>query len=133
MFFFFSSRRRHTSCALVTGVQTCALPILPRNRRAFGERHRCQLYTTDDVADREDRRFLRTEILVDLDEAALIARHARLIEAQFIAWRTAPGRKHHAIGVQYAAIAQCRVEAAVGALIDALNVDRNSTRLNSSH
>src|SRR3546814_2652749 len=26
--FFFSSRRRHTICALVTGVQTCALPIL---------------------------------------------------------------------------------------------------------
>src|SRR3546814_1521382 len=25
--FFFSSRRRHTGCALVTGVQTCALPI----------------------------------------------------------------------------------------------------------
>src|SRR3546814_17148855 len=31
--FFCSSRRRHTSCALVTGVQTCALPIwLPRRR-----------------------------------------------------------------------------------------------------
>src|SRR3546814_16528912 len=27
MFFFFSRRRRHTRCALVTGVQTCALPI----------------------------------------------------------------------------------------------------------
>src|SRR3546814_5524743 len=27
VYFFFSSRRRHTSCALVTGVQTCALPI----------------------------------------------------------------------------------------------------------
>ena len=27
MFFFFSSRRRHTRCADVTGVQTCALPI----------------------------------------------------------------------------------------------------------
>src|SRR3546814_10108006 len=26
-FFFVSSRRRHTRCALVTGVQTCALPI----------------------------------------------------------------------------------------------------------
>src|SRR3546814_4481814 len=26
-FFFFSRRRRHTRCALVTGVQTCALPI----------------------------------------------------------------------------------------------------------
>src|SRR3546814_4601797 len=30
MFFFFSSRRRHTRCALVTGVQTCALPISGR-------------------------------------------------------------------------------------------------------
>src|SRR3546814_4017028 len=27
LIFFFSSRRRHTRCALVTGVQTCALPI----------------------------------------------------------------------------------------------------------
>src|SRR3546814_4923743 len=39
-FFFFSSRRRHTRCALVTGVQTCALPICrrstvgPRSRRS---------------------------------------------------------------------------------------------------
>src|SRR3546814_10181301 len=31
-FFFFSSSRRHTICALVTGVQTCALPIF---RHAF--------------------------------------------------------------------------------------------------
>src|SRR3546814_5679008 len=30
--FFFSSRRRHTRCALVTGVQTCALPILRKHR-----------------------------------------------------------------------------------------------------
>src|SRR3546814_7244064 len=30
IFFFFSSRRRHTRCALVTGVQTCALPISQR-------------------------------------------------------------------------------------------------------
>src|SRR3546814_6931952 len=29
--FFFSSRRRHTRCALVTGVQTCALPIYRRS------------------------------------------------------------------------------------------------------
>src|SRR3546814_16886517 len=29
MCFFFSSRRLHTRCALVTGVQTCALPIYP--------------------------------------------------------------------------------------------------------
>src|SRR3546814_3971985 len=29
--FFFSSRRRHTRCALVTGVQTCALPIYAKS------------------------------------------------------------------------------------------------------
>src|SRR3546814_4423385 len=44
MFFFFSSRRRHTRCALVTGVQTCALPILAGVGRDFrrelvGQRH----------------------------------------------------------------------------------------------
>src|SRR3546814_9038164 len=33
-FFFFSSRRRHTRCALVTGVQTCALPISTGNVEA---------------------------------------------------------------------------------------------------
>src|SRR3546814_21195948 len=34
-FFFFSSRRRHTRCALVTGVQTCALPISSSRRPAW--------------------------------------------------------------------------------------------------
>src|SRR3546814_1172664 len=42
MLFFFSSRRRHTRCALVTGVQTCALPIcwyvLGQEVKAFEER-----------------------------------------------------------------------------------------------
>src|SRR3546814_1425925 len=35
--FFFSSRRRNTRCALVTGVQTCALPISirPRSRATY--------------------------------------------------------------------------------------------------
>src|SRR3546814_8676774 len=47
--FFFSSRRRHTRCALVTGVQTCALPIStmvsndlvmpPLLRRGWAQRH----------------------------------------------------------------------------------------------
>src|SRR3546814_6053616 len=34
-YFFFASRRRHTRCALVTGVQTCALPIYPDDPDAF--------------------------------------------------------------------------------------------------
>src|SRR3546814_4062218 len=37
-FFFFSSRRRHTRCALVTGVQACALPIFLRSGRGVGVR-----------------------------------------------------------------------------------------------
>src|SRR3546814_1543249 len=42
LWFFFSSIRRHTRCALVTGVQTCALPIsvLARGEPA---RFQCQL------------------------------------------------------------------------------------------
>src|SRR3546814_1398349 len=35
--FFFSSRRRHTRCALVTGVQTCALPIFDVRPPNLGE------------------------------------------------------------------------------------------------
>src|SRR3546814_1191805 len=33
--FFFSIRRRHTRCALVTGVQTCALPIFLRQGQSI--------------------------------------------------------------------------------------------------
>src|SRR3546814_1651671 len=40
--FFFASRRRHTRCALVTGVQTCALPILATLPTIFDEATRCQ-------------------------------------------------------------------------------------------
>src|SRR3546814_2339458 len=38
LFFFFSSRRRHTRCALVTGVQTCALPICCSNFASGNEK-----------------------------------------------------------------------------------------------
>src|SRR3546814_7807221 len=49
--FFFASRRRHTRCALVTGVQTCALPIcqepchLPRIARFDRGLQRCNVAT----------------------------------------------------------------------------------------
>src|SRR3546814_997875 len=47
VFCFFSSRRRHTRCALVTGVQTCALPICPQigvdlNPQGFEIHHRIE-------------------------------------------------------------------------------------------
>src|SRR3546814_6203060 len=46
--FFCASRRRHTSCALVTGVQTCALPILVdygRSLSAVSEHGPAAFYT----------------------------------------------------------------------------------------
>src|SRR3546814_7206767 len=55
--FFFSSKRRHTRCALVTGVQTCALPIwsfCSCNRLAACWHHQC-LADAARVAGRLDR------------------------------------------------------------------------------
>src|SRR3546814_9044427 len=56
--FFCSSRRRHTRCALVTGVQTCALPIfIDRHRKERGDK-------AEDVDQRRGRRHLDIGILV---------------------------------------------------------------------
>src|SRR3546814_1073892 len=48
--FFFSSRRRHTRCALVTGVQTCALPICSAYARS-PELLACQILFVADPHD----------------------------------------------------------------------------------
>src|SRR3546814_6402371 len=42
VFCFFSSRRRHTRCALVTGVQTCALPISDLGVGRAGYKQSCE-------------------------------------------------------------------------------------------
>src|SRR3546814_10158396 len=56
--FFFSSRRRHTRCALVTGVQTCALPISETDRGATHEQRRAFGGGADLVLDRKEVDFL---------------------------------------------------------------------------
>src|SRR3546814_6365388 len=48
MFFFFSSRRRHTRCALVTGVQTCALPIWSKRQMEQSTQLRISLQSTEE-------------------------------------------------------------------------------------
>src|SRR3546814_12988354 len=70
IFFFFSSRRRHTRCALVTGVQTCALPIY----RQLGVQ---QALVHVDVDDLRARFHLLAR---DLDGGGIIARHDQLLE-----------------------------------------------------
>src|SRR3546814_12167037 len=84
--FFFSSRRRHTRCALVTGVQTCALPIFAARRdcRRCG-RTRCGLRCTashqrlparstvrrhDPAVTTPNRRAVNPEIRINTDPQA---------------------------------------------------------------
>src|SRR3546814_17514651 len=70
--FFFSSRRRHTSCALVTGVQTCALPICQANQQV---EVRCRDKRHGDVlADQILRRF----------DARTVACHQRFGQADVV-------------------------------------------------
>src|SRR3546814_19328095 len=69
-FFFFSSRRRHTRCALVTGVQTCALPI-SQAREAVGQLEIAErLLVPRTVIDRAGG-----DTLLDALEESGIARH----------------------------------------------------------
>src|SRR3546814_6251527 len=75
--FFFSSRRRHTRCALVTGVQTCALPIYGMVHAAeTREAARAELIDTWDaqrLADPEKTRIILTHTnaeVRDLNQAA---------------------------------------------------------------
>src|SRR3546814_1757241 len=64
-FFFFSSRRRHTRCALVTGVQTCALPIL--EAECFGRKPVRLLFLLSDHA-AEDVAEQHGQIVHDQEE-----------------------------------------------------------------
>src|SRR3546814_20052905 len=71
-FFFFSSRRRHTRCALVTGVQTCALPILRHDRIVAVGRFAAVTKTWQIECDQaagaaQKRRDLRPVVLVGAD------------------------------------------------------------------
>src|SRR3546814_3420642 len=65
-FFFFSSKRRHTRCALVTEVQTCALPIsafppTSGNREASSPRRRRQIRSRRNSAAPEYRNACGTD------------------------------------------------------------------------
>src|SRR3546814_10564781 len=75
--FFFSSRRRHTRCALVTGVQTCALPICGGAKQGtIGPRTGC-----DHIGDGKGGRQAEikrsvAELKVEIQQAGLAASDA---------------------------------------------------------
>src|SRR3546814_7710001 len=71
--FFFSSRRRHTRCALVTGVQTCALPIYTASdsglagdnvRIAYGTSKAAVIGLTKYVAAQHGRQSIRCNAIL---------------------------------------------------------------------
>src|SRR3546814_6080652 len=76
LFFFFSSRRRHTRCALVTGVQTCALPIFRRYggadvvRLKFVKSAQRLGFSLDEIAE-----LLRLDDGTHCEEASSLAEH----------------------------------------------------------
>src|SRR3546814_5253747 len=76
LFFFVSSRRRHTRCVLVTGVQTCALPIFRRygetdvTRVRFVKSAQRLGFSLDEIAE-----LLRLEDGTHCEEASSLAEH----------------------------------------------------------
>src|SRR3546814_1447213 len=132
--FFFSSRRRHTRCALVTGVQTCALPILPPPRRLAPLLRAIPTPARDRVVRRACMRVLQASLAGgDLD----FMQGRRLgIEVTDLDLRWVVERRGDQLHVD-----QGEVEASVrGTATDLLllaarleDADRKSTRLNSSH
>src|SRR3546814_2680980 len=90
LFFFFSSRRRHTRCALVTGVQTCALPILDEPFGALDPVTREQLSTA--VRRLHDTLGLTTIMVThDMAEALLLADRVLVMQAGRIVADATPG------------------------------------------
>src|SRR3546814_1685974 len=83
---FFSSRRRHTSGALVTGVQTCALPIYPMHRPVGTCQLSWILRTPRDIAIGDVMKREQTLIPIDMDqeEVALRFQKYALISAEVV-------------------------------------------------
>src|SRR3546814_6589056 len=129
VYFFFSSRRRHTRCALVTGVQTCALPICLETRAMFAEQMTAGQIYRNELA--HDLRELGYEIEFDPrrglfeirdvpnDLIYAMSRRAEQIDAH---------AKEHGL--------QGQAERSISFFATRppkQQVDRKSTRLNSSH
>src|SRR3546814_9131581 len=115
--FFFSSRSRHTSCALVTGVQTCALPILAGKDIEQDQRGKA-------LAVRRDLKNTATAICGRYRRHVLSALSGEIVERVSAAQRAQIG--HHVISDRpiiepFATVSRNCPQ------------DRKSTRLNSSH
>src|SRR3546814_18995232 len=85
--FFFSSRRRHTRCALVTGVQTCALPILGGDQLI--DASVCRIYTIGAASISRQENPRRLEMMLNtrlqIGNAACRERVCQFVEISAVA------------------------------------------------
>src|SRR3546814_4500872 len=119
---FFTSRRRHTRCALVTGVQTCALPISPMSRaKSLKFRPYARLLT------------MLGDQLIKNERVALV----ELIKNAYDADASWVKVSFEGFDSNFRANADSRIvieDDGIGMTPDVIeNKDRKSTRLNSSH
>src|SRR3546814_1064506 len=115
LLFFFSSRRRHTRCALVTGVQTCALPIMS-GESGSGKS------TLAALLGEGDWRLMGDEFTL-IDPAG----------GDAFAFPRAVSLKNEAIAEVAARVDAARLGPLMAATQKGDVRDRKSTRLNSSH
>src|SRR3546814_20257402 len=85
MLFCFSSRRRHTSCALVTGVQTCALPISTTSLADLGD---CDLVIEAATEKEAVKREIFKSLIPHLRDDALLATNTSSISITRLAAAT---------------------------------------------
>src|SRR3546814_6178654 len=118
LFFFFSSRRRLTRCALVTGVQTCALPIC-MTAGIFGPVAPLVRFSTEEQA-----------LSIANDTRAGLAGYFYSRDLNR-AWRVAEALECGMVGVNTGLISS--EVAPFGGIKESGLGDRKSPRLNSSH
>src|SRR3546814_3695077 len=93
-YFFFSSRRRHTRCALVTGVQTCALPIYARHGDVIAvDSHNSYAYARRLVA------LVGVDdlVVVETDDAVLVARKDKVQQVKDVVAKLKADQRSHAV------------------------------------
>src|SRR3546814_8133223 len=148
--FFFSSRRRHTRCALVTGVQTCALPILCQHAGLDRNCSKsCRSLTSMSIyelailcAATPEERATLTATLTDIvsDFGLTLGDDIVVHNAETLGGRHKPAAF---AGAYFGGNAQQDLEAAqdlirasapiIPTIAAGADLDRKSTRLNSSH
>src|SRR3546814_1540293 len=124
--FCLSSRRRHTRCALVTGVQTCALPILVRGAHAPMMQH-----ITPEIVERVNRFFGYGAVArVTIRQGEVAVAKPRVAPPSLKVPSLEPATLD--LGDSLRSIADPELKAVLESLAAGV-ADRKSTRLNSSH